>query len=155
MRQVLNRYLISGELPEKDTNSNSRDARAAGSTDEKAPDSATGDSIETIAAGIEVVKEILRQHEGDLNFPESLLEEARTLLYQAENLGRYTAMSQAKVDHILKEIRILYRQVFDDSPYPEVRSVVPAFDDPTMPCLTARVWFIGLFFTIIGLAFSV
>ncbi|KAJ9285646.1 hypothetical protein DTO027B5_6445 [Paecilomyces variotii] len=38
----------------------------------------------------------------------------------------------------------------DDSPFPEVRAVVPAADDPTLPVNTVRMWFIGIIFTIIG-----
>lgn len=36
----------------------------------------------------------------------------------------------------------------EDSPYPEVRASVSNIDDPEMPCLTFRSWFLGLFFTI-------
>lgn len=32
----------------------------------------------------------------------------------------------------------------EDSPYPEVRASVSNIDDPDMPCLTIRMWFIGL-----------
>lgn len=38
----------------------------------------------------------------------------------------------------------------DDSPYPEVRAVVPAKDDPTTPTNTVRMWVIGLLFTIVS-----
>ncbi|KAL1868382.1 hypothetical protein Plec18167_008308 [Paecilomyces lecythidis] len=38
----------------------------------------------------------------------------------------------------------------DDSPFPEVRAVVPAVDDPSLPVNTVRMWFIGIIFTIIG-----
>ncbi|ORX35494.1 OPT oligopeptide transporter protein-domain-containing protein [Kockovaella imperatae] len=40
----------------------------------------------------------------------------------------------------------------EDSPYPEVRASVSNIDDPEMPVLTFRVWVIGLFFTIVGVA---
>jgi hypothetical protein len=33
----------------------------------------------------------------------------------------------------------------EDSPYPEVRASVSNIDDPDMPALTIRMWFIGLF----------
>ncbi|EKM53364.1 uncharacterized protein PHACADRAFT_259684 [Phanerochaete carnosa HHB-10118-sp] len=32
----------------------------------------------------------------------------------------------------------------EDSPYPEVRASVSNIDDPEMPCLTMRMWFIGM-----------
>ncbi|GAA5998997.1 hypothetical protein JCM5350_004400, partial [Sporobolomyces pararoseus] len=37
----------------------------------------------------------------------------------------------------------------EDSPYPEVRASVSNIDDPEMPSLTFRVWFIGLLFCIV------
>ncbi|KAF8874423.1 OPT oligopeptide transporter protein-domain-containing protein [Infundibulicybe gibba] len=37
----------------------------------------------------------------------------------------------------------------EDSPYPEVRSAVANFDDPTMPASTLRAWSLGLFWSII------
>lgn len=37
----------------------------------------------------------------------------------------------------------------DDSPYPEVRSAVANFDDPSMPVNTLRAWVLGLFWAII------
>ncbi|KAL2870690.1 small oligopeptide transporter, OPT family [Aspergillus lucknowensis] len=38
----------------------------------------------------------------------------------------------------------------DDSPFPEVRAVVQPVDDATLPVNTARMWTIGILFTIIG-----
>ncbi|KAF9332998.1 hypothetical protein BGZ91_011475 [Linnemannia elongata] len=35
----------------------------------------------------------------------------------------------------------------DDSPIEEVRVTIPNTDDPSMPCNTFRMWFLGLFFT--------
>ncbi|KAH7915147.1 OPT oligopeptide transporter [Hygrophoropsis aurantiaca] len=37
----------------------------------------------------------------------------------------------------------------DESPYPEVRAAVSSIDDPTMPVNTFRMWFLGLFYTIL------
>ncbi|THH22516.1 hypothetical protein EUX98_g8179 [Antrodiella citrinella] len=37
----------------------------------------------------------------------------------------------------------------DDSPYPEVRSAVANFDDPTMPVSTLRAWALGVCFAIV------
>lgn len=42
----------------------------------------------------------------------------------------------------------------EDSPFPEVRASVSNVDDPEMPCLTFRVWVIGLFFTVVGAGFN-
>ena len=32
----------------------------------------------------------------------------------------------------------------EDSPYPEVRASVSNIDDPDMPAMTVRMWFVGL-----------
>ncbi|KAJ7667527.1 OPT oligopeptide transporter [Mycena polygramma] len=37
----------------------------------------------------------------------------------------------------------------DESPYPEVRMAVSKVDDPLMPVNTFRMWFLGLFFTVL------
>ncbi|KAH8096862.1 small oligopeptide transporter [Cristinia sonorae] len=37
----------------------------------------------------------------------------------------------------------------DDSPYPEVRSAVANFDDPSMPVSTLRAWVLGVLFAIV------
>ncbi|KAF8996022.1 small oligopeptide transporter [Cyathus striatus] len=37
----------------------------------------------------------------------------------------------------------------DDSPYPEVRSAVANFDDPTMPASTLRAWILGILWAMI------
>lgn len=39
----------------------------------------------------------------------------------------------------------------DDSPFPEVRAVVSPIDDPGLPTNTARMWIIGIIFTIVRL----
>jgi OPT family oligopeptide transporter len=38
----------------------------------------------------------------------------------------------------------------EDSPYPEVRASVSNIDDPDMPALTIRLWFIGLFLCLLS-----
>lgn len=37
----------------------------------------------------------------------------------------------------------------EDSPYPEVRSAVANFDDPSMPASTLRAWVLGIFWAIL------
>lgn len=37
----------------------------------------------------------------------------------------------------------------DDSPYPEVRSAVANYDDPTMPVSTLRAWSMGIVLSIL------
>lgn len=43
----------------------------------------------------------------------------------------------------------------EDSPYPEVRASVSNMDDPEMPCLTFRTFFLGTFFAIVITAVNV
>lgn len=43
----------------------------------------------------------------------------------------------------------------DDSPFPEVRAVVPPVDDVTLPVNTLRMWTIGVIFTIVGVSLLV
>lgn len=43
----------------------------------------------------------------------------------------------------------------EDSPYPEVRASVSNIDDPDMPSLTLRMWFIGLLLTMVSGALNV
>ena len=38
----------------------------------------------------------------------------------------------------------------EDSPFPEVRASVSNIDDPEMPAMTIRMWFIGLFLCMIA-----
>jgi len=38
----------------------------------------------------------------------------------------------------------------EDSPFPEVRASVSNIDDPDMPALTMRMWFVGLFLCMIS-----
>jgi hypothetical protein len=38
----------------------------------------------------------------------------------------------------------------DESPFPEVRAVVPAVDDPAIPVNTLRMWVLGFVFTMLG-----
>lgn len=43
----------------------------------------------------------------------------------------------------------------EDSPYPEVRASVSNIDDPDMPALTLRMWFIGLTLLIVSCVLNV
>ena len=43
----------------------------------------------------------------------------------------------------------------EDSPFPEVRCAVSNLDDPTMPCMTVRMWLIGLILSLVGGACNV
>lgn len=38
----------------------------------------------------------------------------------------------------------------EDSPFPEVRASVSNIDDPDMPAMTIRMWFVGLFLCLVS-----
>ncbi|KAJ7771028.1 OPT oligopeptide transporter protein-domain-containing protein [Mycena maculata] len=61
----------------------------------------------------------------------------------AESSDRYSAPSRAgSRDSTVIEFD-------DESPYPEVRAAVSSVDDPLMPVNTFRMWFLGIFLTIL------
>ena len=41
-----------------------------------------------------------------------------------------------------------------ESPYPEVRATVSSVDDPLMPVNTFRMWFLGIFFSLLTSGFN-
>ncbi|KAH8922321.1 OPT-domain-containing protein [Atractiella rhizophila] len=43
----------------------------------------------------------------------------------------------------------------EDSPYPEVRASVSNIDDPEMPALTFRTWFLGIFLVIVAVSLNI
>ncbi|EDR06311.1 oligopeptide transporter [Laccaria bicolor S238N-H82] len=45
--------------------------------------------------------------------------------------------------------QLTFSSTADDSPYPEVRSAVANFDDPTMPASTFRAWVLGICWAIV------
>lgn len=51
---------------------------------------------------------------------------------------------------LIERLRMARSLLLQDSPYPEVRSVVDPVDDPSLPVSTIRVWFLGTIFTILG-----
>ncbi|GAA5831598.1 hypothetical protein JCM3766R1_004947 [Sporobolomyces carnicolor] len=52
-------------------------------------------------------------------------------------------------DYVPYRIENDFEEEEEDSPFPEVRASVSNIDDPEMPALTFRVWFIGLLFCIV------
>lgn len=105
-------------------------------------------SIYEVAAHLDIdqartiLEETLLKNQLDPNYPQELLDRARIALATSV-LDPTTA--RVLIDEIKIEAALI-----DDSPYLEVRSVVPNTDDPTLVVSTARVWIIGLFFTVLG-----
>lgn len=61
--------------------------------------------------------------------------------------GEWLGERRRRVTFYLLNVGILGTE--DDSPYPEVRSAVANFDDPTMPVSTLRAWALGVCFAIV------
>ncbi|KAL8277639.1 hypothetical protein RQP46_009912 [Phenoliferia psychrophenolica] len=96
----------------------------------------------TLDEARQILADSLEQNSMDPNFPSALLERAQVAI---DAKGLSDSAMQLLVEEILLEAALI-----DQSPYPEVRAVVSHLDDPTLPSSTFRVWFIGLFFTIVG-----
>ncbi|KAF9421512.1 hypothetical protein BGZ76_003962, partial [Entomortierella beljakovae] len=68
----------------------------------------------------------------------------------SEKSNSQSAYLQNKVDWVEDDMKSeLPHEPEDNSPIEEVRAIVPATDDPTMPTNTFRMWFLALFFTLI------
>ncbi|KAL3478476.1 OPT oligopeptide transporter protein-domain-containing protein [Aspergillus californicus] len=103
---------------------------------------------ETQSLGLEDARERAKQivdaHSEDPNFPPGAIERMIAFLGNAvlfqdpEKHGR--EIEEAKIEILL---------LTQNSPYPEVRSVVEPYDDPNLPCGTIRAWVIGLGFVIL------
>ena len=91
-----------------------------------------------------ILKEALAEHEMDGNFPQEMLNEAREFLAKDPK-----QISSLDAQSLVRDIRKQRDLLLNDSPYPEVRSVVDPFDDPSISANTFRAWFLGLLLTIV------
>lgn len=94
-----------------------------------------------------IMHEVLLMHQHDQNFSTELVNKIKELLYNpdvTEHPERHASLIHAmKLEAVMAT---------ENSPYEIVRGVVDNFDDPSIPSLTFRTWFIGLLFAgIIGL----
>ncbi|EGG04813.1 putative oligopeptide transporter [Melampsora larici-populina 98AG31] len=78
----------------------------------------------------------------DPNFPSTLLTRAAEALKPD--------VTPQEVLEIAAATRADLKLAEDNSPYPEVRACVDAFDDPSTPVMTFRMWFIGFITVILG-----
>lgn len=102
-------------------------------------------SIDMPSTSIDKLREIVRKHKYDLNFPPDIIARANLLLNgEVNDLGPEYGQS------LLAELQAYQELEVNDSPYDEVRSTVPPTDDPTLPVNTFRVWFLGSLFSIFG-----
>ncbi|ORY65133.1 OPT oligopeptide transporter [Pseudomassariella vexata] len=90
-----------------------------------------------------VMKNALKLHERDPNFPHLILEKTREFL-AIENVFQ----NSEKHEDLVWEMKLQAALITNNSPYAEVRAVVDNTDDPSTPCSTVRAWFIGIFFSV-------
>jgi OPT family small oligopeptide transporter len=89
-----------------------------------------------------VLRDIIQEHQLDANFPEETLEKVEELL--DPNLPHDDKL------HDMEEKQEIVHEIEEDSPYPEVRAAVMPTDEPDLPINTFRMWFLGIFLTIVG-----
>lgn len=103
---------------------------------------------ESVKRVIEYLREVIDETEDamidDPNYPSSVLLTAAKALKPG--------VPAEEIFEIAEATRAGLRQGEENSPYPEVRACVDAFDDPTLPVLTFRTWVIGLVLAILEAA---
>lgn len=94
---------------------------------------------------VKVLTQVRKMHQYDQNFPGELLDQINEFLDNPDVLA-----NPDKHATLIHQMRLEALLVTNNSPYAMVRGVVDNFDDPTLPSLTFRVWFIGIIFVGIG-----
>jgi OPT family small oligopeptide transporter len=94
---------------------------------------------------LETLRETIKEHELDPNFPPEILNSARAALRESPN-----KLQAHLLQGLVAEIQAERDLLLNDSPYAEVRAVVDNTDDPSTPVNTFRAWFLGILFTILG-----
>ncbi|PLW16948.1 hypothetical protein PCANC_13911 [Puccinia coronata f. sp. avenae] len=97
---------------------------------------------EDLESVIRYLQQVIVDNQDDLNFPGHLLDRAAEALQPgvpAETVLETTSAIRAEL-----------KLAEENSPYPEVRAIVDAFDDPTTPVTTFRMWTIGIFLVFLG-----
>ncbi|CAI5759300.1 unnamed protein product [Candida verbasci] len=113
-----------------------------------------------ISEAIEIIRNALVEHKGDVNFLSEdyhLLERLISQISESEEPKQEVSETKSFknktylniVDWNL-QIRLEAALIHYHSPYPEVRAITDPFDDPTIPVETFRCYFIGFFWTFVG-----
>jgi len=97
---------------------------------------------EDLESVVRYLQQVIADNEDDLNFPGHLLDRAMEALEPG--------VPTDTVLEITSAIRAELKLAEENSPYPEVRAIVDAFDDPTTPVTTFRMWTIGIFLVFLG-----
>lgn len=108
-----------------------------------------------IDEALRILREVLVEHAGDVNFPISdynLVERLVATIPVGEHPKAEPSDSESNDDYYFWAIQVKLEAVLIafHSPYPEVRAIVDPIDDPLIPAETFRVYVIALFWTIIG-----
>ena len=81
-------------------------------------------------------------HRHDQNFPQEALDKLQDY---SEGYEGIVADPESHA-RLIREVKIECLLATESSPYLEVRANTESTDDPSMPCLTFRAWFIGTLF---------
>lgn len=130
-----------------------------------------------IKESIEILKEYLVDHKGDVNIPsadydfvaklveerpahtkelnEKISGEKNEVFVEAESVSDASTNSLG-VDAAKWDLQVKTEagMIAYHSPYPEVRAVTDPYDDPSIPCETFRVYLLGIIWTCIGTFFN-
>lgn len=131
----------------------------------------------SLAAALDILREFLVEHDGDVNISDHEYEFVQTLvLLETDHSNKevVTGSSTDQVDEkdLIKTTVVLHPsdaesnspQIYNwqlqvrveaaligfHSPYSEVRSVTDPYDDPNLPVETVRVYILGILWTVIG-----
>ncbi|KAK9234418.1 OPT oligopeptide transporter protein-domain-containing protein [Lipomyces kononenkoae] len=101
------------------------------------------DKISTISIeeSTNILKGAIEYHEDDPNFPRHSMDKIKALVNVSSEDEKYNLY-----EFDLKFQAVLIGYV---SPYPEVRSIVEATDDPTIPVETFRVYLLGFIYIVV------
>ncbi|KAF8922078.1 OPT-domain-containing protein [Mucidula mucida] len=93
----------------------------------------------------DALKYVVEVHDRDPNFPTRAMSIIRQYLYDESIKADPVAYSK-----LYEEVKVEAALVSINSPYAEVRAVVSAHDDPSIPALTVRAFIIGIVYVAAG-----
>lgn len=124
---------------------------------------------------LKLLEEFMEEHADDVNIPPTELDYIRKLIDHGKSslpsdafgsieekadkaevaevvheVGEYENSDKYAIFDWDLQVRTQAGIIFFHSPYPEVRAVTDAYDDPTMYCETLRVYILGAIWTAIG-----
>lgn len=79
----------------------------------------------------ELLQSVLKIHDLDPNFPDSVLDKIKEFLYNED-----VFVNPEKHAELIAEVKIETALITNNSPYAEVRAVVDNTDDPSAPCVS-------------------